>query len=252
MAEITKPDYSNLWASGGAVIAPSVAKIQVGWTAEIPPHQWENWTQNRQDTAIAYLFQRGIAEWDATTEYWAGKSAVMYGGAIYIAATNNTNSEPSPSNPDWKNILVPATAAQAGVIELATQAEVNAGVDTTRAVTPATLANTLGRRLGHTYGLNDWRFVDSNLIEQWGIVSCTAHASNNQETGTLVTLPRTGVAAVLNIQATPTFSYEELGCLSAYGSTVNSNQIRIVMDWSQGTGGATKTQDVFWKALCRI
>jgi len=68
LAEINKPDYSKLWSSGGAMVAPSDVKIQTGWTAEVPPLQWENWSQNRQDQAIAHIMQHGIASWDAATE----------------------------------------------------------------------------------------------------------------------------------------------------------------------------------------
>ena len=95
MAEISKPDYTNIWASGGAIIAPSTAKVTLGWTAEIPPHQWENWAQNRQDEAIAYLFQHGIPEWDSTTEYFTQRSVVQYGGKLYIATADNVNDSPA-------------------------------------------------------------------------------------------------------------------------------------------------------------
>lgn len=53
MAEISKPDFQYVWASGGSIVAPSNVKIQTGWTAEVPPFRWENWSQNRQD-AVEY------------------------------------------------------------------------------------------------------------------------------------------------------------------------------------------------------
>jgi len=46
---IVKPDLTQQWASDGDKIAPSGAKIQAGWGPEIPPYQWENFIQNRQD-----------------------------------------------------------------------------------------------------------------------------------------------------------------------------------------------------------
>lgn len=105
MAKINKPDMTNLWASQGAVIAPSGAKIQQGWTAEIPPHQWENYVQLRQDTYLAYIGQQGIPEWDATTEYQAGTSFVQYGSKIYLSLTTNTNSQPDINPTDWQNFV---------------------------------------------------------------------------------------------------------------------------------------------------
>ncbi len=103
MAEINRPDMTNLWASDGAVIAPSGSKIQQGWTAEIPPHQWENFVQNRQDEALAYLMQKGVPEWDASTEYQVGRSFVQFNGVIYKSKTLNTNKQPDVSPTDWEN-----------------------------------------------------------------------------------------------------------------------------------------------------
>lgn len=95
MAEISKPDYTYLWSSGGAVVAPSNVKIQTGWTAEVPPFQWENWSQNRQDQAIAHILQHGISVWDALTEYQAGKSYVTgSNGKVYVAVQTHTNQNP--------------------------------------------------------------------------------------------------------------------------------------------------------------
>lgn len=71
MVAIAKPDYTYTWASGGSKITPPPVKIQTGWIAEPPPHEYENWAQNRQDQAIKHIFQRGIAQWDGLTDYEA-------------------------------------------------------------------------------------------------------------------------------------------------------------------------------------
>lgn len=110
MAEISKPDYSYLWSSGGAIVSPSNVKIQTGWTAEVPPFQWENWSQNRQDQAIAHVLQHGISVWDAVTEYQAGKSYVTgSNGKLYVAITTNTNNNPTTDTLEvnWADVLKP-------------------------------------------------------------------------------------------------------------------------------------------------
>lgn len=95
MAEIIAPDYSLIWASSGDVLQPSNTKIQQGWQPEIPPRQWFNWLDNRQDMAIASLLQHGVAVWSSTMEYQAGKSIVQGGnGVIYLAIQTNTNQNP--------------------------------------------------------------------------------------------------------------------------------------------------------------
>lgn len=95
MPEINKPDYTYLWSSGGAIVAPSNVKVQTGWTAEVPPFQWENWSQNRQDQAIAHILQHGISVWDVVTEYQAGKSYVQGSdGLLYKAIQTHTGQNP--------------------------------------------------------------------------------------------------------------------------------------------------------------
>ena len=96
----TKPDYTYKWASDGDKIAPSGVKIQTGWSPEIPPYQWENWIQNRQDEMLAHINERGIAEWDNKTDYIAGKSYVQGSdGFVYksVAASGPTSVVSNPT-----------------------------------------------------------------------------------------------------------------------------------------------------------
>lgn len=115
MAEVIRPDYTFQWSSGGAVVAPSNAKIQTGWTAEVPPFQWENWAQNRQDNAITHLFQKGISTWSATQDYYYtlnGPKSYVQGsdGNIYVSLQNSTNQNPVSSPTYWKIAFVDSTA----------------------------------------------------------------------------------------------------------------------------------------------
>jgi len=107
--EIAKPDFSYQWSSGGAIVAPSNVKIQTGWTAEVPPFQWENYLQNRQDNAILHLFQKGISEWDAASNYYfttSGVRSYVQGsdGVIYVAVADSIGQNPTTDVSDtyWK------------------------------------------------------------------------------------------------------------------------------------------------------
>jgi len=95
MANITKYDMTDIWASSGDVVAPDAAKIAAGWGVEVVPRQWWNWFENRQDQNIAYMLQKGIPEWDAVTEYQINKSYVQHDGVIYRATATSTNSNPT-------------------------------------------------------------------------------------------------------------------------------------------------------------
>lgn len=100
MTLITKPDMKNIWASGGDIVEPTDLKKQQGWTAEVPPFQYENWIQNRQDAYLAHINQRGIPAWDALTEYEVGGLSYVQGtdGNIYqsVAASGPTSVVQNP------------------------------------------------------------------------------------------------------------------------------------------------------------
>lgn len=97
MANITKPiGLSNVWAAGGTKIDPGATKVNIGWVVQLPPYEYQNWIDNRQDRAIAHINQHGVAEWDATTEY-QGLLSYTQGsdGIIYKCLQTNTNKDPS-------------------------------------------------------------------------------------------------------------------------------------------------------------
>lgn len=97
MANITKPlGLSNIWASGGTKIDPGTSKVNIGWVVQLPPYEYQNWIDNRQDRAIAHISQHGIPEWDSATEY-QGLLSYAQGsdGVIYKCLQTNTNKDPS-------------------------------------------------------------------------------------------------------------------------------------------------------------
>ena len=101
MPLITKPDFTYVWASGGAIVAPNDTKKQLGWVAEAPPFQWDNWLQNRQDQMLAHINQRGIPAWDGLTNYEAGGLSYVQGsdGKIYksVAASGPSATAQNPT-----------------------------------------------------------------------------------------------------------------------------------------------------------
>lgn len=97
MSEILKPSKMNvLWASGGDILDPGDTKYATGWSVEIPPRQWENFVQNKQDSFNAHVNQHGVVAWDAETEYQANKSYVQgtTNGTIYRCIQTHTNEDP--------------------------------------------------------------------------------------------------------------------------------------------------------------
>lgn len=91
MPEIQKPSNLNvIWSDAGDKIKPDDSKIHTGWLAEIPTRQNFNWLDGRQDQFNAHVNQRGIAEYDPTTEYIGGKSYLQGGdGVVYFCYNTN-------------------------------------------------------------------------------------------------------------------------------------------------------------------
>lgn len=105
MATFIKPQFNNVWATSGAKVAPDVAKINLGWVVEIPPHELDNWIRNRQDALLAHINQMGVVAWDETVEYQANKSYVQGSttGNVYRAVTTHTGVNPETDvNGNWQ------------------------------------------------------------------------------------------------------------------------------------------------------
>lgn len=105
MPNIVKPAGINqLWAAGGTRVDPGLQKLNIGWVVELPPYQYQNWLDHRQDTFIAHINQHGIPEWDAETEYQGNLSYTQGSdGMIYKCVATHTNFNPvNPLNsPYW-------------------------------------------------------------------------------------------------------------------------------------------------------
>lgn len=138
MAEILLPDLSLQWASAGDILKPSDSKIQQGWAPEVPPRQWFNWLDNRQDEAIAHIAQHGISVWSDIIEYQAGKSYVQGSdGIVYKAITTNTNTNPVGNVGDWQSAFL--TSDQA--VQVATAAQSRAMTANNVYLSPLQLSN---------------------------------------------------------------------------------------------------------------
>ncbi len=105
-----------------------------------------NFVNTRQ---LSYLFQEGIAVWDSSTEYHEN-SLVKEDGTtnIYKSITDNNTGNALTDIANWEFLgdlktPVQATETDAGIAEIATQAETDAGLDDTKILTPTKLANSV-------------------------------------------------------------------------------------------------------------
>lgn len=175
MAETTLPDLSLIWSSAGDILQPSDSKIQQGWSAEVPPRQWFNWLDNRQDQAIAHIAQHGIAVWSDTLEYQAGKSYVQGSdGIVYKALTTNTNINPVGGAPgNWESAFLPASQA----VQVASAAQSRAMTANNVYLSPLQLANAF-TGTNQSIGASGFQKLPGGLILQWGSVSVTTSGTS--------------------------------------------------------------------------
>lgn len=104
MADIQKPDMTKQWASSGDKTPPSDALLASGWNSgDIPSNTDFNYIDARQDQGLAYLLQKGVPEWDSSTEYQANKSYVQYGGKVYKCIQTGTNKQPDTQPAYWRD-----------------------------------------------------------------------------------------------------------------------------------------------------
>ena len=100
MALIPKPDVTIRWAEGGNTLEPASEVQELGFVVEKPPYEVVNWLHNKHDTAVAYLYQEGFADWDIETEY-SNTSYVKYNGVIYKAKLQNIGKQPDTNPDSW-------------------------------------------------------------------------------------------------------------------------------------------------------
>lgn len=111
MAEINKPSgnvINKIWASAGVISVPDDSKIATGWVVEAPPHQTENFINNKHDTILAHANQHGGFVWDSQTEYIGTKSwTIGTNGILYKCLVTNINQNPTSDVAEtyWRPVL---------------------------------------------------------------------------------------------------------------------------------------------------
>lgn len=101
MAIQQRPNMENIWAALGGVAIPSQEKILEGWIEEIPLNIIANWIEQRQDKALLYLLQQGIADWGSATKY-PKNCFTKLNGKLYISLNPSSGISPEQAgNTAW-------------------------------------------------------------------------------------------------------------------------------------------------------
>lgn len=148
----TSDGLNRIWASSAVdpddVVDPDTilgGKVDTGWVEEFPPFQYMNWIQRYTTQHLTHVNEFGVGQWDAVTDYpISGVVISTVDGLMYRSIVNpNVNNEPSVSPSEWELFTqaLTATETQAGVLEIATQAEADGSSDDDKIVTPLKLHN---------------------------------------------------------------------------------------------------------------
>lgn len=96
-----KPNMNyGVWGSNGNIAVPTSEKVDLGWIIEKPPNEVMNWLQNRQDSMLQFVNQRGIPTWDSLTEYPLN-AYVVRSGTLYRAVSQNIDKDPTLNQSIW-------------------------------------------------------------------------------------------------------------------------------------------------------
>lgn len=96
-----KPNMNyGVWGSNGNIAVPTSEKVDLGWIIERPPNEVMNWLQNRQDSMLQFVNQRGIPTWDSLTEYPLN-AYVVRNGTLYRAISQNIDKDPTLNSAIW-------------------------------------------------------------------------------------------------------------------------------------------------------
>ena len=97
----TKPSMNyGIWGSNGNITVPTSEKVEQGHIVEKPKAEIVNWIENRQDSFLQFINQRGIPTWDSLTEYPEGSYTVR-SGTLYKALSQNQDKDPTSNTSIW-------------------------------------------------------------------------------------------------------------------------------------------------------
>lgn len=220
MANISKPvDINKIWSATGDILAPSDTKISQGWAIEIPPRQYFNYIDNKQDQAIAHINQHGIAVWDNQTEYQANLSYTQGSdGVIYKASTTNTNINPvGDVSGAWQVAF--STPAQA--IQAATAAQARAQTANNVYISPLQLANAF-TGANQSISANGFQRLPGGLIMQWG----SGDAGANNAEGPRINFPVAFTSALFSVVATHGLGSSASAAIAVSSATITGFNLR--------------------------
>lgn len=108
--------YKPTWAQGGLKKDPDTDTAHpsykpnryetIGWTAEKPPEEWENFLNNITEEKVKEFIMSGIPIWGADVTYRPGAFVFAGAGNLYRNDGSSTSTAQNPANgAPWVNVM---------------------------------------------------------------------------------------------------------------------------------------------------
>lgn len=179
------------------------------------PRQPHNGLLNEITASIGEIQLYGHPIWAADMAPYPFNAKVRWNDVNWRSTVANNSLEPGVgTSGQWVDAdatagLPAASQTQAGIIEIATNAEAQALSSTTLAITPSTL-NQANKGSRQQLAANGFQKHPGGLIEMWGV-------GEQNGSGVVITLPQPFPSAFINVQCTMHY-----GTNQAIGVTVNA------------------------------
>lgn len=240
MAQFLKPDNLNIvWASGGDRLYPGDTKYESGWGVEIPPRQYFNEIDYKQDQMLAHINQHGISVWDATTEYQAGKSYVQGSeGSVYRCLLTHVGQNPDT---DITNTYWQVAFADKSSVVISSTLQAQQQTNDTVLLSPLKLFEAFGGS-NQIKSPNGRQTLPGGIIVQWGFATPSTNVSNN--TFYTFNYPEAFPTGVFCLVASNS-STSALKTYPTVATSLSNSQFQIA--WSGPAGTATAAAN--WIAI---
>jgi hypothetical protein len=184
---------------------------------------------------LAYVHQMGMPEWSGQQEYHAGSMVNREGAGYRCLTDNHVNATPPESDGvNWElSFSGSASESIKGILLLATQLQVDAGLNTANAVVPKTLRNGVNSNFSPSSGHIKFPTWLGGFTIQWGVAPSV---SPGNSTTTSFSVPFSNQCfQAIAIAAGTSATTSQMGALK---TSFTNKQVTVYYD---GTSGLTVT-----------
>lgn len=184
---------------------------------------------------LCYLFQTGVAEWDASTTYYIGSIVNNGSGVLYKSLVDDNLNNAVTDGTKWALVVTaPPDASETvkGIAEIATAAEAIAGTDDASIITPSKVRSALNA--GGTapiYACRAWVNFDGTgtpaILGSGNVSSITDTGTGYWTVNFTTPMPDVNYAAVADVDRVGSGGTAHLASCGPNGRSVNGVGVNV-------------------------